>query len=58
MLKIINHVKTRYQAKELVTYTLPENQGALEFYKKLGFEPTGKVLPVGDLELRLKLKDF
>jgi len=39
----------------LKTFTLPQNKNALKFYKKLGFKPTGKKLPVGDLELRLEL---
>jgi diamine N-acetyltransferase len=53
---VIKHVKFKFNAKELITYTLPQNKGALEFYKKLGFKPTGRNLAVGDLELRLDLK--
>lgn len=56
MTKVINYVKSKYHMKELITYTLPQNKNALEFYKQLGFKPTGKILPVGDLELRLELK--
>ena len=53
---IIQHVKSKFNAEELITYTLPQNKDALEFYRKLGFTPTGRKLAVGDLELRLKLK--
>jgi diamine N-acetyltransferase len=52
---IVQHVKSKFNAKELIVYTLPQNKDALEFYRKLGFKPTGKKLPIGDLELRLKL---
>jgi diamine N-acetyltransferase len=52
---IIQHVKSKFNAEELITYTLPQNEDALEFYRKLGFKPTGRKLAVGDLELKLKL---
>ncbi|MFX0081109.1 MAG: GNAT family N-acetyltransferase [Candidatus Hodarchaeota archaeon] len=55
MQRIIEYVKSKYNAKELIAYTLPKNKNALEFYKKLGFKPTGRKLPVGDLELLLEL---
>ena len=53
---VIQHVKSKFNSEELIVYTLPQNKGALEFYRKLGFIPTGKELAVGDLELRLDLK--
>jgi diamine N-acetyltransferase len=53
---IVRHVKSKYNAEELIVYTLPQNKGALEFYWKLGFKPTGRKIAAGDLELRLKLK--
>lgn len=53
---VIQHVKSKFNAKELITYTLPQNKDALEFYRKLGFKPTGRKLAAGDLELQLKLK--
>jgi len=53
---VIQHVKSKFNSEELIVYTLPQNEGALEFYRKLGFIPTGKELAVGDLELRLDLK--
>lgn len=56
MQKVIEQVKSKYNAKQLIVYTLPENKKALEFYKRLGFEPTGKKLKVGDLELLLNLE--
>ena len=56
MQKVTKHVKSKYNAKQLIVYTLPENKKALEFYKRLGFEPTGNKLKVGDLELRLNLE--
>lgn len=55
MQRVIEHAKSKYNAEELITYTLPQNKNALEFYKKLGFKLTGRKLPVGDLELRLQL---
>ena len=54
--KIIVHVKTKLNAKELLIYTLPQNINAIGFYKHLGFKPTGKKLAFGDLELRLELE--
>jgi diamine N-acetyltransferase len=53
---VIQHVKSKFNAQELITYTLPQNKGALEFYKKLGFKPTGRKITAGDLELRLDLQ--
>lgn len=53
---VFQYVKSKYNAKELIIYTLPQNKDALEFYKKLGFRPTGKKLAVGDLELRVDLR--
>ena len=55
MQRVIEYLKSKYNAEELITYTLPQNKNALEFYKSLGFKPTGKKLPVGDLELQLEL---
>ncbi|MHA2089046.1 MAG: GNAT family N-acetyltransferase [Promethearchaeota archaeon] len=52
---VIKHVKSKFDSEELITYTLPQNKDALEFYKNLGFKETGRKLPVGDLELRLKI---
>ena len=56
MQKVIEYVKSNHNTKELIVYTLPQNKSALEFYKNLGFKPTGKLLVVGDLELRLGLE--
>ena len=56
MEKIIEHVRSKLKAKELLIYTLPQNANAIGFYKHLGFKPTGKKLAVGDLELRLELE--
>lgn len=56
MQKVIEHVKSKYNADELIVYILPENKKALEFYKKIGFKLTGKELKVGDLEMRLDLE--
>jgi len=53
---VIQHVKSKYNAEELIIYTLPQNKDALEFFRKLGFKPTGRKLAIEDLELRLKLK--
>ena len=53
---VIQHVKSKFNAKDLIVFTLPQNKGALEFYRKLGFKPTGRKLAVGDVELRLKLE--
>ena len=53
---VVQHVKSKFNAEELIIYTLPQNKDALEFYRKFGFKPTGKKLAVGDLELRLDLK--
>ena len=53
---VIQHVKSKFNAEELIVFTLPQNKDALEFYRKLGFKPTGRKLAVGDLELRLNLK--
>ena len=53
---VVQHVKSKFKAEELIIYTLPQNKNALEFYGKYGFKPTGKKLTVGDLELRLDLK--
>jgi len=55
MQRVTEYMKSKYNVEELITYTLPQNKNALEFYKKLGFKPTGKKLPVGGLELRLEL---
>jgi len=55
MQRVIEYVKSKYNAEELITYTLSQNKIALEFYKNLGFKPTGRKLPVGDLELQLEL---
>ncbi|MFW9881152.1 MAG: GNAT family N-acetyltransferase [Candidatus Thorarchaeota archaeon] len=53
---LINHIKDKYYANELIAYVLPQNKNALEFYKTLGFKITGKRLQVGDLELQLELE--
>ena len=40
---LIEHVKTRPGARELLTSHVPIEGGPGEFYQKLGFEPTGEV---------------
>ena len=53
---IINHVKSRPKAKELLLSHSKSNGNAGDFYKKLGFEYTGK--EIGDeLVMSLELLD-
>lgn len=56
MQKVIEHVKSKQNAKELIIFSLPQNKSALQFFENLGFKPTGKKLSVGDLEMRLDLE--
>lgn len=50
---VINHVKNRPEAKELLLSYSQSDGNAGEFYKKCGFEYTGKVI---DDELVMSLK--
>jgi diamine N-acetyltransferase len=56
MQKVIEHVKSKQNVKELNIYSLPQNKSALKFFENLGFKQTGKKLSVGDFELRLDLE--
>ena len=51
---LIEYVKTRPGAKELMTSYVPIEGGPEGFYRKLGFEPTGEVHG-GEVEIRLAL---
>lgn len=41
---LIEHVKTRPNATKLSTSCVPGERGPLEFYKSMGFKPTGEIL--------------
>ncbi len=51
---LIEHVKTRPGARELLTSYLPGDGSPEGFYRSLGFEPTGEV-DDGELVIRLPL---
>jgi diamine N-acetyltransferase len=51
---LIDYVKTRPGAKELLASYVPMEGGPEGFYRKLGFEPTGEVHG-GEVEIRLAL---
>ena len=51
---IIEHIKSRPNIKEVTLHHEPSKGNAGEFYKKLGFKHTGKILQ-GELEMKLKL---
>jgi diamine N-acetyltransferase len=40
---LVDHVRNRPGAKELLTSWVPGEGGPAEFYRRLGFEPTGEV---------------
>lgn len=52
--RLIEYVRSRPGARELLVSYEPIEGGPEPFYKKLGFEPTGKVLD-GELVARLAL---
>jgi diamine N-acetyltransferase len=52
---LIDYVRTKPGAKELLTSYVPIEGGPKEFYLKLGFEPTGEV-DEGEIVVRLALK--
>lgn len=54
---LIEHVKTRPNATELLLSHVPGEGCPEGFYRKLGFEHTGKEED-GELEMRLLLKEF
>ena len=51
---LINYVKSRPCAKELITSYVPKESGPEEFYKTLGYMPTGEV-GEGEVMVRLNL---
>ena len=51
---LIDYVRTRPGAKELLTSYVPIEGGPKDFYLKLGFEPTGEV-DKGEVMVRLAL---
>jgi diamine N-acetyltransferase len=51
---IIEHIKSRPNVKEVTLHHEPSKGNAGEFYKKLGFKHTGKII-FGELEMKLKL---
>ena len=51
---LIEYVKTRPGASELLTSYVPIEGGPEEFYRKLGFEPTGDV-DDGEIVVKLQL---
>ncbi len=51
---LVDHVGTRPGATELLTSWVPGERGPAEFYRRLGFEPTGEVHD-GEIEGRLQL---
>lgn len=51
---VIDYVKTRPGAKELLLGYIPHEQGPAEFYRGLGFSETGEVED-GEVEMRLTL---
>ena len=51
---LVEYVKTRPGAKELLTSYVPTEGGPEGFYRKLGFEPTGEIED-GEVVMRLSL---
>ena len=51
---VIEHVKTRPNVREITLHHEPTKGNAGEFYKKLGFQHTGKIF-LGELEMKLKI---
>ena len=54
---LVDYVQTRPGAKELLTSCVPLEGGPEEFYRKLGFEPTG-VVDHGEVVMRLPLSEI
>ena len=54
MEQIIEHVRSRPGATEFITSVVDTDGGALPFYRKLGFEPTGE-MEENEIVLRLDL---
>ena len=52
---VIEYVRTRPNVKEITLHHEPTKGNAGEFYKKLGFQHTGKIF-LGELEMKLKIK--
>lgn len=52
--KVIEHVRTRPRATELLLSYVPDKHGPEKFYSKLGFVNTGKIHD-DELEMRLEL---
>jgi diamine N-acetyltransferase len=52
---LLDYVRTRPGATELLTSYLPGGDGPAGFYAKLGFTPTGNVDEDGEVEVRLPL---
>jgi diamine N-acetyltransferase len=53
---LIEHVKSRPRAAELLLSYVPGEGGPEGFYRGLGFEPTGEIED-GEVVMRLRLKD-
>lgn len=51
---LLDYVRTRPGAKELLTSYVPDEAGPGKFYQRLGFKPTGEILE-GETVIRLKL---
>ena len=49
ILLLVEHVKTRPNATKLLTSCVPGEGSPFEFYKSLGFQPTGEVLEGEDV---------
>jgi diamine N-acetyltransferase len=54
---LIEYVRTRPKAKELLASYVPIEGGPEGFYRKLGFEPTGEI-DHGEVVIRLPLIEF
>ncbi len=52
---LVEHVRTRPGARELLTSCVPGDGSPRAFYEKLGFVHTGEVDPDGELVMRLQL---
>lgn len=52
---LIDYVRTRPGAMELLTSYVPGDAGPADFYRRLGFTPTGEVDEDGEIEVRLGL---
>ncbi len=52
--RVIDYVKTRPGARELLLGYIPHEQGPAEFYRRLGFSETGEIED-GEVEMRLVL---